>query len=645
MPSQSVQPTSIDVQGSLAARLTRLALSAAGLALLVAGVLLNVALYFQARDILVADTTAQARLIAASSTAAVVFGDAAAATEILASLSNVQALDRATLFDLRGTVLAEYHHHGGVAHTLGDDWSIAVADPVMHDDWLRVDEPVKHAGVVVGQVRVDVPMRPLYLKAAMTAAVTAVCAAVALLLAYLFAVGVRRDVRRIEVHMRELAYIDTVTGLFNRNAAGEHLADFVRVSRDSGEGFSVVTIDIDDFKKINDTLGHAAGDVLLCEVASRLSAALLPNARAYRFGGDEFVLVCQCPQGYRDPTVYGRAMGQALGGDFMLNGRLLNLSGSVGVARFPLDGGSASEVLRASDLAMYCAKANGKNQLVVFDVRMRAESEQSLRIESELRLAIERGELRLVYQPIVELASGRTVAAEALVRWQHPQRGLLEPADFIDVAESTGLVIALGGWVLAEAARQIVRWDAEGLPPIAVAVNVSARQLRGDVLLQQYRRAIDAVACPPLRLEIELTEHTLVDNVEQNLRLLNQLRDWGVSIAIDDFGTGLSSLAYLKHLPVNKLKIDRSFVSGLPADAGDIAIVSAAVSMAHALGMQVVAEGVETREQADVLCGLHARLAQGWLFGRPVEAQAFAQRLRDQEAGAMPLVPVCAAAA
>ncbi|WP_050757297.1 putative bifunctional diguanylate cyclase/phosphodiesterase [Leptothrix cholodnii] len=644
VPSPKLLPSStLDTRTSLASRLTRLALIAAGLALAVAGVLLNVALYFQARDTLVDDTVAQARVIAVSSTAALVFGDAAAAAEILGSLSNVRSIDRATLFDRTGAVLSEHHLHGPVVHARSESMPVHVADYLLRDDWLSVLEPVIHGGAAVGQVRVEVPMRPLYLKAAATAGVTALCAAVALLLAYLFAVGVRRDVRRIERRMRDLAYVDTVTGLFNRNAAGEHLAESVRAGQAGGEGFSVVTIDIDDFKKINDTLGHAAGDALLCEVARRLTGALSPSARAYRFGGDEFVIVCPDPNGFRDPDCYGHRIGEALGGAFLLDGRLLHLGGSVGVARFPIDGSSASEVLRASDLAMYRAKANGKNQVVVFDAHLRAASEQSLRIESELWLALERGELRLFYQPIVELASGRTVGAEALVRWQHPQRGLLGPADFIDVAESTGLVVPLGGWVLAEAARQLARWDADGLAPMQMAVNVSARQLGGDVLLQQYRSAVDAAGCAPQRLEIELTEHTLVDNVDVNLRLLNRLRDWGVSIAIDDFGTGLSSLAYLKHLPVNKLKIDRSFVDGLPGDAGDHAIVSAAVSMAHALGMQVVAEGVETRAQADVLCGLHASLAQGWLFGRPVDAQAFAQRLRDQDAAQSPL-SICTAA-
>ena len=354
-------PPTLDTRTSLASRLTRLALIAAGLALAVAGVLLNVALYFQARETLIEDTTAQARVIAASSTAALVFGDAAAANEILASFSNVRSIDRATLIDRDGAVVAEHHLHGDVVHSASESLPMRATDHLLRDNWLSVLEPVMHDGEQAGRVRVEVPMRPLYLKAAATAGVTALCGAVALLLAYLFAVGVRRDVRRIESRMQELAYVDPVTGLFNRNAAGEHLADSVRDGLATGEGFSVVTIDIDDFKKINDTLGHAAGDALLCEVARRLTGALSPSARAYRFGGDEFVIVCPDPNGFRDPDCYGHRIGEALGGAFLLDGRLLHLGGSVGVARFPIDGSSASEVLRASDLAMYRAKANGKN--------------------------------------------------------------------------------------------------------------------------------------------------------------------------------------------------------------------------------------------------------------------------------------------
>jgi diguanylate cyclase len=267
---------------------------------------------------------------------------------------------------------------------------------------------------------------------------------------------------------------------------------------------------------------------------------------------------------------------------------------------------------------------------VVYDARLREASEQRLRIESDLRAALRDGQLVLHYQPIVDLATGAVVAAEALVRWQHPERGMVPPGEFIDAAESTGLIVPLGGWVLEAAARQLAAWRAQGFMDLRVAVNVSARQLRGGRLLQQYRDAIAAAGavCTPGCLEVELTEHTLVEDVDDNLRLLGELRAMGVRIAIDDFGTGLSSLAYLKRLPIDKLKIDRSFVAGLPDERGDRAIVAAALSMARALDLRVVAEGVETTAQRDALREMGCDLAQGWLYGRAVPADQFAALLR-----------------
>jgi diguanylate cyclase len=436
----------------------------------------------------------------------------------------------------------------------------------------------------------------------------------------LFTGRLRTDVQQIAETLDELAYKDCVTGLFNRHAAMAHLQEAIRTGSPSDPGLSVVTFDLDDFKLINDTLGHAVGDEVLRLVASRLQETLRPGARAYRFGGDEFVVICPCEVGFADPLRYGGMVQRALSGLTWLDGHELNLTGSVGVARYPLDGNTPQDVVRASDIAMYEAKSRGKGHMVVFAQGLRLATEHRVQLESELRRALREGEMRLTYQPIVELSTGRVLAAEALIRWQHPERGLLMPSDFIDVAERSGLIVELGGWVLEQAALQLAHWQRCGLTELHVAVNVSARQLRGGFITRQYEHAVALSQCDPTCLELELTEHTLIEDLEDSVRLLHELRRRGVTLAIDDFGTGLSSLAYLKRLPVGKLKIDRSFVAGLPQDSGDRAIVTAALSVAQAMDLTVVAEGVETPRQARCLRELGCAQAQGFLYGKPMNA-------------------------
>jgi diguanylate cyclase (GGDEF)-like protein len=612
-------------KGVLGRRLTRLALAASALALLVAGSVLNVALFLIAKQGLVQETTAQAQVIAANISAALLFTDVQAAAETLNSLERSPGIARATLTDAHGTVVADYRRAADGAAPVGRERPGATLDARL----LVFVQSVQVSGGEIGRLRFEVPLDPLYRRAVVFGAITLAAAALAMLLSYLLAVGVRRDVDRVERRLDELAYLDPVTGLFNRHAVREHLIDYIERAQ-GRHGFSVVTLDLDGFKVINDTLGHHVGDEVLREAARRLLATLHPEARAYRFGGDEFVLICPTLAGFREPQRFGHSVRTALGEPMRASGHEMVLSGSIGVARFPIDGQSADEVLLASDMAMNAAKAAGKNSFSVFDARLRDATQHRLRIETELRRALREGELRLFYQPVVEAVSGGVYGAEALVRWQHPQRGLLLPGEFIDVAETSGLIVPLGGWVLEEAARQVVRWQAAGFDALQLAVNVSARQLRGAQLGVQYRSAIAATGCPAERLEIEMTEHTLIEDLDENMRVLNDLRSLGAQIAIDDFGTGLSSLAYLKRLPLNKLKIDRSFVRDLPGDHADVAIVGAAISMAQALGLRVVGEGVETEAQLDTLRSLGCDLIQGYYYGRPMDAAQFETWLRER---------------
>jgi diguanylate cyclase (GGDEF)-like protein len=607
-------------------RLTRLALAAAGIALVVAGSAANGAMFLIAQRDLLEEMTGQAQLIAENAAAAVLFGDRDSALETLGSLRRTAALVRATLFDAEDQVFADFHNRPGATPTVA-------AGPFGHrfeQRRLVIVEPVRGKGVAIGQLRLEVTLQPLYARSGLFALITGLAALVALLLAWLLAFGVRREVDRVEARLDELAYRDPVTGLYNRHAAGEHLQHYVATARSTGAGFSIVSVDLDNFKQINDSLGHDVGDRVLQLIAGRLAGLLQPGARAYRFGGDEFVIICPCPEGYAEPRRYGVLAGRLLAGTTFMSGVEITLSGSVGVARFPVDGDDAETVLRASDIAMYAAKTRARNSVVVFDPALRSASERRMRVEQELRQALRDGQLRLHYQPMVDAHSGALVGAEALVRWEHPVRGLILPREFIDVAEQTGLVVELGAWALGEAAQQLVRWTNEGLS-LWVAVNVSARQLRGGVLARQYREAVTLSGCDAQRLEIELTEHTLIENVEENLRILTELRDLGARIAIDDFGTGLSSLAYLKRLPIDKIKIDRSFVSDLPSDRSDSAIIAAAASMARVLGLRVVAEGVETAAQLQAVCALGCDLAQGYLFSKPMDAALFAAWARLHE--------------
>ena len=655
-------PLTVD-ERPLARRVTRLTLGAVTLALLLAGALINGAAFLLDRDALAQDAAEQARVIANSVSAALVFDDAPAAAETLGTLRDSPRIAQARLYTADGRLFARHRRTdqakteaepepalggpaGGVAIGAVVGAAAAAADaasarageaPVAWSfggGQLWVVAPVRHEGRHLGELQVRVPLQPLYEQALLFGGVTLGAIAVALLLGWGAALGLRRDVGRIEQNLRQLAHIDPVTGLYNRHAATQHLVAYTAAARaDPHGGYSIVTLDLDDFKTINDTLGHHVGDEVLREVARRLRAALQPGARAYRFGGDEFVVICPCPAGLREPTRYAELVRRVLGDTLRVAGVEVQLGGSIGVARFPHDGDDAEAVLLASDIAMYESKRLGKHQTTVFDGRLREGAQQRLRLESELRQALRDGQLRLVYQPVLS-RDGRITGAEALVRWRHPQRGEIPPGQFIDVAESSGQIVQLGGWVLAEAARQLVRWRACGLPPLRLAVNVSARQLRGGMLLTQFRQALAETGCNPACLEIELTEHSLVEDVDDNLQQLHALRALGARIAIDDFGTGQSALAYMKRLPVDKLKIDQSFVAGLPDDRGDLAIVTAALSMAHALGLQVVAEGVETEAQHALLRKLGVDLLQGYLLGRPMSADDLAARLRAEQASA-----------
>ncbi|MFQ1002897.1 putative bifunctional diguanylate cyclase/phosphodiesterase [Modestobacter sp. SSW1-42] len=431
-------------------------------------------------------------------------------------------------------------------------------------------------------------------------------------------VGTIEDVTErlaFEARLAHQAHHDPLTGLPNRTLLAEHVTD--RFAPGGGR-LACIFLDLDDFKVVNDSLGHAAGDQLLVEVAHRLTATVRPGDLVARFGGDEFVVVCQ-DVGQDDAVALAERVGEALRVPMTLGGVDVRPTASVGVTVQTGEHVEAEELIRDCDIAMYQAKAGGKGRVTVLDQQARAAARDKLRLVADLRDAIERRDIRCVYQPIFSTADGQAVAVETLARWQHPERGAISPATFVPLAEESGLVSGLGLLVLDETCRQLAAWDAQlgEAAPGRANVNVSALQLDGN-LPGHVQSALDRHALQPHRLSIELTESALMKDPASARAVLQQLRELGVQVSIDDFGTGYSSLAYLRHLPLDCLKVDRSFVAEL-AD-GHAEITSAIIALAGSLGLCTVAEGVETLEQAEELTRLGATYLQGFSLAAPLSA-------------------------
>jgi diguanylate cyclase (GGDEF)-like protein len=386
------------------------------------------------------------------------------------------------------------------------------------------------------------------------------------------------------------------------------------------------------FKLVNDNFGHDRGDQLLVEVTKRLRGCLRRVDTIARIGGDEFTVLLEDVTSAGDGALVAERITEALRAPFRIEGQEIFVGASIGIALgAPDQGTTAQGLLRNADIAMYRAKANGRACFEVFKASMRETVRGRLKMEAELRRALERGELRLHYQPKVELRTGRLVGLEALVRWQHPERGMVPPGSFIPMAEETGLIMPIGRWVLETACRQAGRWrsDAEIGEGLVMAVNLSPRQFRHPRLVDDVGHVLSAMRLDPGGLEIEITEGTAMGDADATVKTLERLKSLGVRLVIDDFGTGYSSLGYLKRFPIDVLKVDRSFVAGLPGNAGDAAIVQAVVGLSRALGLKAVAEGVETVPQLDELRALGCDQGQGYLFGRPMPAEAIELVLRQ----------------
>jgi len=420
-------------------------------------------------------------------------------------------------------------------------------------------------------------------------------------------------------HIQHLAHHDALTGLANRALLHERLAQAILLAQRKNEPLAVIFIDLDRFKHVNDSLGHQAGDCLLVEVAQRLQTCVRTSDTLARLGGDEFVLVLLDITGSHDATHVVQKIFTALQQPFLLEDREVTVTPSIGISLFPEDGRNADELIRNADTAMYQAKEAGRNSFHFYTADMNARALDLLALEAALRRALERDELVMFYQPKFELASGRMIGVEALIRWQHPEWGLVPPARFIPLAEETGLILPIGEWALREACQQAAAWRAQG-QTLTVAVNLAARQFRQPALAARVAAILAATGLDPAALELEITESAMMHNPQQVTATLSELKHIGVRIAIDDFGTGYSSLGYLKHFPVDVLKIDQTFIRDAPTQARDAAIVQVIIDMARTLKLQVVAEGVETAAHLDFVQAMGCDLAQGYFFARPMPA-------------------------
>ncbi|MBS0338354.1 MAG: EAL domain-containing protein [Proteobacteria bacterium] len=455
-------------------------------------------------------------------------------------------------------------------------------------------------------------------------------------------VVIQQDVtarRSIEARLVHQAGHDALTGLPNRMRLRERLKHALARARRNGGRIAVLFVDLDRFKTINDSLGHAVGDALLCEVAQRLKQSVRAGDLVARLGGDEFVVLAEHVGRPDDAARVARKLIETIETPYAVAGREFVLSASIGIGLYPDDAGDLDTLLRVADTAMYGVKHGGRNGYGYYEPAMHERALAALERERDLRGALERGEFELHYQPQVELASGRIVAVEALLRWRHPQRGLIPPDQFIPIAEESGLIVPIGDWVTRSACAQLGEWQRLGLGPLRMAVNLSARQFRRVEIVAETLAAVEAAGIAPDSLELEITESLLMDDVERALTRMHALGDRGLRLAMDDFGTGYSSLAFLKRFPVGMLKIDRLFVRDLTENAANAAIARTIVQLGQNLGLTVLAEGVEEAEQAEMLRGFGCTLVQGWLTGRPQPAADIRRLLEAQQAGQTVLPP------
>lgn len=436
--------------------------------------------------------------------------------------------------------------------------------------------------------------------------------------------------KRTERDLQSLAQYDPLTGLANRTLFQVQLKDAVAQTKRTGQLGALMLLDLDNFKDINDSLGHAMGDALLCEVGKRLAVTMRETDTVARLGGDEFAIVATNLESLDDVVTVAKKILAAFAEPFAVDGQPITAAASVGLSVFPLEDSKTEILLSHADFALYQAKRKGRNTWQFFDAKMNKQRKARKALETELDTAAINNELELYYQPKIETRTGEVTGVEALLRWNHPQRGMISPLEFIPVAEATGRIVPIGEWVIRQACEQQIAWQHEGLPIIPIAINLSAAQFKHHTIVKTIQMLTDRYGVDPRHLELELTETTIIERLDDVVSQLSELRDRGHKISIDDFGTGYASLSYLKSFPVDALKIDRIFIANMDESTDDTAIVKAVLTLAKSLKLEVVAEGVETHEQFAFLRHNGCREVQGYLFMKPAPADQFAAWYRSR---------------
>ena len=613
----------------LSSRLVVTGILAAGLALLTVVLALTGLDYWSTRQSMLQDSRVEAAIVADNIAAAVMFRDARTANEMLAALKSSPMVLGAGVYDAQGLLLAHY------TRGPGDSFPATLAAAGMGGlteraglSVLEIARPVETAGVAEGTLYFRKSMRAVYSRLAIRFVSALLIAGCVMAMAAAMVLRSRAAVRNAENRLHALAHTDAVTGTGNRHAFNERLAAAIEAARDQGTRVALVYIDLDNFKTLNDTFGHAAGDGLLRQVARRLQSVVRSTDAISRLGGDEFAVILPLDMDDAALNTYGQRIVGTFHHSFTEVGQQMTMTCSAGIATFPGDAADMDGLVSNADTAMYRAKEMGKNRCVRFDASMNQAVVRRQAIEHALRAALQQGEgLALHYQPLFAATDRALVGAEALLRWSHAELGNVSPLEAVMVAEDCGLIVPLGYWVMRTACRDAARWQAGG--PLRVSVNISARQLGDPQFLERVMDILREEGLPAHLLEIELTETVLMDNMEAGAHTLHRLSQLGIHLAIDDFGTGYSSLAYLRQLPMRRLKIDRSFVKDLPGQEHSRTIVTAIVALAHGLGLQITAEGVETPEQADYLVRQGCDVLQGYLFARPMPVGEFQAQLQE----------------
>lgn len=628
-------------QASLKTKLTVVNLTITGVVLLLmAGVMVGVE-FLLMRAAIVEDLRTQARMVAANTARYVHNADNGRAREVIAVLDTSPYVNHAILIDNFRDTIAIYRRNV-LVEALRPVWPDEDKDYVFHGSNLDLAVPVIENGAQIGMLYVRADIYPLYRRLAGYALAALAIVGAALLVAFLLLLSLRRALTHTEDRLELLAHYDAITGLPNRNMFNQSLGQALDRARRSGGGVALLFLDLDRFKLINDTLGHHVGDALLHAVGLRLMGAVRKSDLICRLGGDEFTVVVENLRQAESLSYMCEHLISALSRPFQLQQQEIYIGTSIGISIYPSDASDAETLVKHADTAMYEAKEKGRNNFQFFSPEMNVRSLRRLALETKLRHAIARNEFVLQYQPQIDLATGKMVCLEALIRWNEPERGTVSPTEFVSVAEDCGLIVAIGEWVLQQACAQMQHWRAQGgFADVRISVNLSSRQFKQSDLVEAVTLILRRNHLQPDALELEITESSLMDGSEEVVEKMRRLRALGVQLSIDDFGIGYSSMSYLKRFPLNRLKVDGSFVRDVPQSAEDVAIITAIIALAHSLGLGVVAEGVETQSQIEFLLAAGCGEAQGFYFAQPmfaadveriVKAGGFgsADRIRDR---------------